>query len=79
MRDNAGQDPTWVDSSFPFPESIWWEDMRVASPDDYSSVAASVSWNRLSDVFDTDVYSLWGSNGISAADVVQGGIGNCWL
>ena len=53
--------------------------MRVAYENDYSLVASSVDWNRLSDVFDTDIYSLWGSNGISAADVIQGGIGNCWL
>lgn len=38
-----------------------------------------IEWRRLSDLTDfATTYSMWGTNGISPADLKQGHIGDCW-
>ena len=75
---NTGE---WVDETFDFPESIYWDDMRPkSSADDESNNAQNMMrWERLSDRFPASDYSLWGTTGISAKDPTQGSLGDCWI
>jgi hypothetical protein len=76
---NAGSSPSWVDESFPFPQAVYWDDMRVDASSDNSWIDSYADWTRLSDAFSGDKYSLWGEKGIEPGDVNQGGLGDCWL
>ena len=76
LRDNTH---AWTDANFAFPTPLFWEDMRVASEDDQSSLADPAKWRRISEVFADGDYSLWGSKGIEYGDPNQGYLGDCWI
>ena len=77
IKENTGE---WVDETFPFPEAIFWEDMRPRSPaNDESAREHDAVWRRISDIFPPDSFSLWGKNEISPKDAKQGYLGDCWI
>ena len=75
LRDKTGD---FIDTTFDYPHAIYWEDMRPSNPQDDES-GKDLYWERISDIFDSDQYSMWGSNGIEFTDPNQGAIGDCWI
>ena len=46
---------------------------------DHKGDIDQITWKRLSEVYSSSDYSLFGEKGISPSDVLQGAIGNCWF
>ncbi len=68
LEANTGE---WTDTTFTFPDAIFWKDMRPTHPSDNESGRSSdTQWLRISDVFNTDEFSLWGSEEISPKDTI---------
>ena len=63
---------TWVDETFNFPDAVFWKDRRPEfAVDDESERAKTITtWERISDVFPADSYSLWGTTAVSPKDPI---------
>ena len=77
---NLPEGERWKDSNFAYPDTLRWEDMR--SLDDHEDIdhfGNYYRWERISNVYGADEYSLWGTTEVSFKDTRQGALGDCWL
>ena len=58
-----------------------WKDL--VSPDDLNELSGllDTTWKRVPELAadKTKPMKLFGDNGVSLSDIVQGGLGDCWL
>ena len=78
LYDQLSASNPWKDPWFrPNDSSIVWADAGESW--DVAEGRYEYEWFRISEHYDSDEYSLFGTEGIRPEDIFQGKIGNCWF
>ena len=70
-------DQLWTDDQFPADDSSLY--MNPLQPPDYADDTPNVEWKRPHEIFTGEGKPMMMKEGLSAGDVKQGALGDCWL
>ena len=77
LKLNSGD---WTDEQFTKKNMFTWDDMPAGPySESQSDRKYDTTLRRMSEVFFSDKYSLFGSSSISPKDAKQGDLGDCWI
>ena len=76
MFESATAEQPFTDTLFPADESsLVWKDANET----FDAANDVGGWKRISEVYGDGKYSLFGKEGVTPKDILQGSIGNCWF
>ena len=74
--DAASAEAPFTDALFPADKSslVW-----SANNETWQGASDVEEWKRISEMYGNGKFSLFGSEGVTPKDILQGSIGNCWF